>query len=125
MIVGIGIDICENSRIKSILEKFPDRFLKRVFNDNEIGYCSLKSDPVPYYAARFALKEAFIKALGLKRDLAISYKEVYLSGGVGKKKLNLEGKLDELFKERANSAHFSISHSQEYSSAVVVLEKNG
>ena len=124
MIVGVGIDICENNRIKEILVKFPDRFLKRVFNDNEISYCSLKSDPVPYYAARFALKEAFIKALGLKRDLAISYKDVYLSGDVGKKQLNLEGKLDELFKERANHAHFSISHSQEYSSAVVVLEKN-
>lgn len=125
MIVGVGIDICENDRIQDILAKYPDRFIKRVYNEAEIQYCAEKSDPVPYYSARFALKEAFIKALGLKRDLAISYKDVYLTGGKGKKDLNFQGKLASLFNERASRAVFSISHSRDYSSAVVILEKDG
>lgn len=124
MIVGLGIDICENYRIAELYHKFGNRFLKRIYMPNEIEYCLSKKDPIPNLTARFAVKEAFIKALGLTRDLSLSYKEVSLKGGVGKKDIHISGTLAKLMASKeATRVTFSISHSKDYSTACVILEK--
>ncbi|MCX7633596.1 MAG: holo-ACP synthase [Turneriella sp.] len=123
MVVGVGIDICENDRISALLAKYQERFLHRVFTEDEIKYCMQKKDPVPHLAARFAVKEAFIKALGMPRDLSISYRDVSLKGSVGKKEICITGKLAALLKQKkADMVHFSISHARDYSNACVILE---
>ena len=69
---GIGVDIVEISRMKSILEKTP-AFARRVFTDEERSYCDASSRPAAHYASRFASREAVLKALGtgLARALAV------------------------------------------------------
>lgn len=125
MVVGLGIDICENDRISQMLEKFNERFLRRVFTDDEIQYCLGKQDPIPHLAARFAVKEAFIKALGMPRDLTISYRDVGLKGSEGKKDIHVTGKLAWMFEQtKATTIFFSISHARDYSNACVILERN-
>src|SRR5271169_2585199 len=64
MIVGTGIDIAEVPRIRRSIARFGDRFLQRVFTTSEIRYCDSKANRVERYAARFAAKEAAMKALG-------------------------------------------------------------
>ncbi len=64
MIVGLGIDLIELIRVRGAVEHFGDRFLRRVYTDEEIAYCRGKADPVPSLAGRFAVKEAAMKALG-------------------------------------------------------------
>src|SRR3982074_2087822 len=64
MIVGTGVDIAEVLRIRETIERFGDRFLRRVFTEGEIRYCERKARPFESYAARFAAKEAGMKALG-------------------------------------------------------------
>src|SRR6058998_974788 len=64
MIIGIGIDIIEVSRIEASHERFGERFLKRILHPNEISYCLSHSAPAPFLAARFAAKEAISKAFG-------------------------------------------------------------
>ena len=125
MIYGIGIDIVNNERIKHTVEKFGEKFLKRIYSEQEIQYCMSKSDPAPFLAARFAVKEAFIKALSLKNDIGISYKEISVEGhGKRKKKIVLYGKAKEYFKQQhIQHLHFSITHDNEVSAAVVILEK--
>src|SRR6266436_8719982 len=64
MIVGTGIDIAEVPRIAESIERFGERFLHRVFTEGEIRYCDCKANRAERYAARFAAKEAAMKALG-------------------------------------------------------------
>ncbi len=64
MITGIGVDIIEVNRIKDSWEKYQDRFLERLFTTGETDYCLQRSNPEVHLAARFAAKEAVVKALG-------------------------------------------------------------
>ncbi len=64
MILGTGVDIAEVPRIRKSVERFGDRFLKRIFTEGEIAYCERKASRFESYAARFAAKEAGMKALG-------------------------------------------------------------
>src|SRR5712675_3790730 len=64
MILGTGVDIAEVPRIRHAIERFGDRFLRRIFTEGEIRYCDSKANRVERYAARFAAKEAAMKALG-------------------------------------------------------------
>ena len=63
MIVGVGIDLCQVSRIRAALSRHEGRFATRVFTDGERAYCDERADPAQHYAARFAAKEALLKAL--------------------------------------------------------------
>lgn len=124
MIHGVGVDICDNSRIKDLLSKYEERFLSRVFTEEEKRYCMKKSNPAPYLAARFAFKEAFFKALNPSLD--ISFQEVGLSGEGGKKEVYTSSAVKEFLQKLAiDNVQFSISHERHYSIAMVVLEKAG
>ncbi len=75
-VLGLGIDLAEVSRIRTLLEKSGDRFKKRVFTDGEIAYCDSKADPAPHFAARFAAKEAASKALGTGFSEGIGWQDI-------------------------------------------------
>ena len=93
MIIGVGIDVIQNERIRESMEKFGARFLKRIYTEIEIAYCGKCADPGIHYAARFAAKEAAFKALGTGWAAGVTWKdievqrlasgqpELYLSGG--------------------------------------------
>ena len=123
MILSVGNDIVENSRIKETLEKFGEKFLEKVYTQEEVTYCLSKKDPIPHLSARFACKEAFIKAIELENGKVLEMKEIELSGNFfGKKNLALHGKAKELFLQKGyTEISVSISHTEMYSTAVVVL----
>src|SRR3990172_7080151 len=64
-IIGVGIDLVRISRVRNILGRWADRFFKRVLSPQETAYCQARRDPAPHVAARFAAKEAAMKALGV------------------------------------------------------------
>lgn len=114
MIFGIGIDIIEVERIRSLAEKNP-RFLQRIFTTKEINYCRKKANKYQHLAARFAVKEAFFKALGKR----INWTEVGLINlASGKPRLEIRSKEKFPFEK----IHVSISHLEEYAIAMVILE---
>ena len=74
--LGIGIDLVEVSRIRALLERSGDRFKERVFTADEINYCDSCADAAIHYAARFAAKEATVKALGTGFTEGINWKDI-------------------------------------------------
>jgi len=124
VIVSIGIDIIEISRIQRLLEK-GDRFKNRIYTDRERKYCDRKKNSALNYAARFAAKEAFLKALGTGLSLGVSFKEVeVVNDEYGKPELNLYGKARALTEKKGGSHwHVSLSHLEGIAAAVVILEK--
>ena len=64
VILGTGVDLCEVPRIRAAVERYGDRFLQRIFTPHEIAYCTRKANSYERFAARFAAKEAGMKALG-------------------------------------------------------------
>lgn len=75
-IKGVGVDLVMIPRMRKVVERWQDRFLRRVFTDAEIAYCQKRRDPVPHLAARFAAKEAALKALGIGLRLGVSWREL-------------------------------------------------
>jgi holo-[acyl-carrier protein] synthase len=125
MILGIGIDIVNIPRIEKLLRKWGDKFKKRAFSRSEIEYSEGYQRSEEHFAANFAVKEAFFKALGkgLKWNIQILDIEV-LRDEYGKPYINLHGNARKITKViGVNSIHTSITHDGEYSVAVVILEK--
>lgn len=124
MIVGTGVDVVEVARIRAAAERFGNRFLKRVFTPEEIRYCSSKLNSAERFAARFAAKEAGMKAIGTGLRHGVTWRdfEVVRAAG-GKPGLRLTGKAAE-FADRLGCAHvhLSLSHSREQALAFVILE---
>jgi holo-[acyl-carrier protein] synthase len=126
MIVAIGIDIIEVARIREVLERTP-RFRERVFTPAERAYCDSRGAvAAQHYAARFAAKEAALKALQTGWRGGISWQDVEVaSRGSGAPYLVLYGPVLELFNNSgATAAHLSISHTSEHAIAQVVLEQS-
>ena len=122
MIVGTGIDIVKNERFEKWLVN--DKLLERFFHPNEVEYSkSRKETASQHFAARFASKEAFAKALGTG-FAGINLKDICVCNEPnGKPVLNLEGTAAEKLRlSGANSVHLSISHEKDYTVAMVVLE---
>lgn len=124
MIVAIGIDIIEVARIREVLLRTP-RFRERVFTAAERKYCDSRGVvAAQHYAARFAAKEAALKALQTGWRGGISWQDVEIAAhDSGAPYLILHGQVKELFeKSRASSAHLSMAHTTEHAIAQVVLE---
>jgi len=75
-IIGLGLDITEIERIASTIERYGDRFLRRVFTDGEIEYCMRRRVPAVHFAGRFAAKEAAMKALGTGHTQEVLWRDV-------------------------------------------------
>jgi holo-[acyl-carrier protein] synthase len=124
MIVGTGIDIAEVPRIRQAIERFGDRFIQRVYTEGEILYCDSKANRVERYAARFAAKEAAMKALGTGWNHGVRWRdcEVTRMPG-GRPTLTFHGKAAEFAaKLGAKNAALSLSHTAEQAIAQVILE---
>ena len=124
MIVSIGIDIIEVRRVREVLSRTP-RFAERVFTDAERDYCESRGVvAAQHYAARFAAKEAALKALQTGWRGGISWHDVEVAAhDSGAPYLILRGVAKELLEGLgANKAHISISHTSEHAIAEVILE---
>ena len=112
-------------RIDEALKRWGERFQNKVFTAYEIDYCLQKRDPSPNFAARFAAKEAFVKALGLGMRRGIHWKDVEVRRGpLGKPLLKLNGRaLTICEQEKIEALFLSLTHDHGYSSAMVVLER--
>jgi len=124
MIIGTGIDIVEISRIRRAVERHGDRFLKRVFTAGEREYCLACRFPERHLAARFAVKEAALKALGTGVSRGIFWRDVetsrHLSGKPAVEFHNVAA--ETLHALGATSVHVSLSHTDHHAIALVILE---
>ena len=124
MIVGTGIDIAEVPRIGQSIARFGDRFLQRIYTAGEIRYCDSKANRAERYAARFAAKEAAMKALGTGWSHGVRWRDcevVRLPGG--RPSINFHGKAGEIAARLGvKNAALSLSHTAEQAIAQVILE---
>jgi holo-[acyl-carrier protein] synthase len=124
VILGIGLDLCEVGRIRRLLEMDRGRFTRRVYRESEIAYCDARRKPEIHYAARFAAKEAFLKALGRGWRLGWTQVEVVRTAS-GKPDLLLTGKAAEAATRRGvRHVHLTLTHTADTAAAVIVLEGN-
>lgn len=124
MIVAIGIDLIEISRIEEVFARRGDRFRARVFTVGEIRYCEPRASKFASYAARFAAKEAAMKALGTGWGEGVGWIDVeVVSGPNGAPALQLHRRaLERLREVGATKAHLSLTHSDNLAMAEVLLE---
>ena len=123
MVIGIGIDIVDITRINSLLQKYGRRFLERVFSLDEIIYCMKRYDSATCLAGRFAVKEAAFKALSAGRSSGVPFKDITINMRDGAPQLTLTGKVHELSQSLGVvKHHVSISHDKGCAVAVVILE---
>lgn len=124
MIIGTGIDIVEVPRVAQAIERFGERFLHRVYTSSEIKYCQSKRNATERFAARFAAKEAALKAIGTGLRRGVGWKDVEVQREPGgRPTISFSG---------AAAAHavalgmkrvsLSLSHTAEIATAQVILE---
>ena len=116
----MGIDVIEVERVKSAIEKHGERFLRRIFTEREIEYCSGRKKPHQSFAGRFAAKEAVMKAIGTGLSSGIRWKDIeILNDERGRPYVILHGRA----KEMAGNLKIdiSISHSDTCAAAVCIM----
>jgi len=126
MIISTGIDIVEVYRIRETLERTP-RFAVRVFTERERAYCDSKGVAAAQsYAARFAAKEAFLKALKTGWRGKISWLDIeVVSGSDGVPTLEITGEAKRLLDALGTDAvHLSLSHTTDHAIAQVIFERS-
>ncbi len=120
---GVGTDIIECERIGRVLERQGDRFLKRVFTDQEQAYCMKMKNPVPHLAARFAAKEAVSKCFTTGIGESLGWKSVEVIKGEREQpiiRLDEKGR-DLLRKVGGTDVLVSLAHTENYGLAYAVL----
>ena len=125
IIVGNGVDIVENSRIKKSIKNI--KFIKRIYSSEEVKKSKLKTDKVSYFAKRFAAKEAFAKSLGTGFRNNLNFKDIeILNDKMGKPFYFKTKKIEQMIKKKFNIKKFnlflSISDEKDYSIAFTILE---
>ena len=126
MIISIGVDIIEVRRVRETIERTP-RFAERVFTDAERAYCESRGAvAAQHYAARFAAKEAALKALQTGWSGGISWQDVEVAAKEsGAPMIVFHGRARELYDATgATAAHISIAHTTEHAIAEVILERD-
>ena len=127
-ILGTGIDIVENYRVKKILFKKKSNFKKKIFTINEIAYCEKKTNSTSCYSKRFAAKEAFAKALGIGFRKSINFKDIEVANNsYGKPYISMNkkitNKIKTLFKVKKFNILLSISDEKKHSIANVIISR--
>lgn len=122
MIQGVGIDLIRIERIEAALERFGERFLRRVLGPRELTFCLQRRRLAEQVAVRFAAKEAFMKAVGLGLTGGMRWRDVeVIPDTSGKPNLSLSGQAAELC--RGATPHVSLSHEAGLALATVVLDR--
>ena len=125
-ILGIGVDIIENSRITKSLKN--TLFIKRIFSDSEILIAKTIKNKKNYYSKRFAAKEAFAKSIGTGFRGDLNFRDVsIINDKLGKPSFIINEKIKKIIKKRFKISSFnfflSISDENKYSIAYVILQK--
>ena len=125
MIVGVGVDIVDIGRIRQVLERQGERFVRRIYTVAEQEYCRGHRDSAPCFAARFAAKEAFFKAVGTGWAQGVTWLDAEVCRQEsGAPCLALSGRAEEISKALGTRAiHVSLSHSETAAIAIVILEQ--
>lgn len=123
MIIGTGVDIVQNKRIERLINKYGEHFFEKIYTEREIEYCKSKKNYISSFAARFAAKEAVLKALGtgMRNN---SWQEIEIANNeLGKPKVLLFNKTAQKAEElNVSSIFISMSHEKEYSIAQIIME---
>ena len=125
-IFGIGTDIVNIKRMEKSIKKNGERFKKRIFSKNEIIYCEKSNNPFPYYAKRFAAKEALSKALGTGIRKGIDFKNIEIfNDRFGKPSITLKGTtqtfLKKKIKKKKYNIYLSLSDDNPWAQATVII----
>ena len=125
-ILGIGVDIVENSRIKKSIKS--DLFIKRIFSSNEINVAKKIRNKSSYYSKRFAAKEAFSKSVGSGFRDSLNFRDISIINDIfGKPSFVIKKKINDIIKKQFKVSSFnfflSISDEKKYSIAYVILQK--
>lgn len=122
MILGIGIDQVDTSRIADLLDRFGARGETRLFSDEELQRCGDRPRAAECLAARFAAKEAFVKALGTGLR-GMKWTDIEVRGGENERPVLVlhNGAADELSRRGGSVAHLSLTHESGIATAIVVL----
>jgi holo-[acyl-carrier protein] synthase len=120
---GIGVDLAQIGRMRQIVEKWDERFLRRVFTDEELAYCRRRRDPIPHLAARFAAKEATLKALGTGLSMGVSWREMEVRRERGQAPtMVLTGRCRDIAASKGGSdVLLSLTHEGDYALAQAML----
>jgi holo-[acyl-carrier protein] synthase len=124
VILGVGVDIAEVARVREAIERHGERFLQRVFTPVEVEYCQRHKNSYERFAARFAVKEAAMKALGTGWRGGVTWRDFELSNAAsGKPDLQLTGKALEIYRSLgAARIVVSLTHADSYALAQVIIE---
>ncbi len=127
VIAGIGIDIVDIGRIEQLLDRYGERFTRRVFTDAEASYARQSVKPAERLAGRFAVKEAVLKAFGTGKSQGILWRDVEtVRGARGKPNVTLYGNAVKYMKQMNGSAiHVTIAHDGGKAVAFVIIETAG
>ena len=120
---GIGVDLVRIARVRRLMERWEQRFLSRVFTAEELAYCLRRKRPEQHLAARFAAKEAALKALGTGLSLGVRWREIEVRRGQGEAPtIHFSGRMGSLSQARGATRNLvSLTHDGEYAMAQVML----
>jgi len=124
MILGTGVDLAEVGRIRDAIERYGDRFIRRIYTEAEIAYVERKANKFERYAGRFAAKEAGMKAIGTGWKRGVRWQDFEVSNlPSGRPTLRLHGEAERIAgKMGVTSISLSITHTAELGMAHVILE---
>lgn len=122
MILGLGTDIIEVVRIGEMIERHGERFLQRVYTEQEIRYCGRRRAAIQHYAGRWAAKEAVVKTLGTGISKGIGFRDIEIcSLKSGQPYIELHGKAAEIARRMGiDRILITISHCRAYATATAV-----
>jgi len=121
-IIGLGLDATDVARIATTIERYGERFLRRVFTEGEIAYCMRRREPATHFAGRFAAKEAGMKALGTGHSQDVLWRDVEVIRRGGPPQLQLHGGAARRFAAMgARSSLLTITHTDTLALAQVLL----
>ena len=121
-IIGLGIDATDIPRIAAAIDRYGDRFMQRLFTEEEIAYCLRRREPAIHFAGRFAAKEAAMKALGTGHTQQVLWRGVEVVRRGGPPQLRFHGGAARRFNAiGASSSLLTITHSDQLAFAQVLL----
>ena len=121
-IIGLGLDATDIDRVADVIERHGERFLRRIFTDIEIAYCTRRRVPAIHFAARFAAKEAAMKALGTGHTQDVLWRDVEVVRGGGPPRLQWHGGAARRFAAiGGHSSLLTITHSDDLAIAQVLI----
>ena len=122
-VIGIGTDLVDVERVKDACENHQDRFIKRIFTVNEIKYCQAKRNPYPYFAARFAAKEAVSKAFTTGIGKYLDWTSIEVSKGEREEPLIILDKKGQKLLSHllGKQVLISLTHTQKLAQAFAII----